>query len=51
MDWDRFFVPYQQTVTELKIKLRGLRDQFEKDGKNSPIEFVTGRVKTQESIE
>ena len=51
MDWDRFFVPYQQTVTELKIKLRGLRDQFEKDGKNSPIEFVTGRVKSQESIE
>ncbi len=51
MDWDRFFVPYQQTVTELKIKLRGLRDQFEKDGKNSPIEFVTGRLKTQASIE
>ncbi len=51
MDWNRFFVPYQQTVTELKIKLRGLRDQFEKDGKNSPIEFVTGRVKSQESIE
>ncbi|MEX0380983.1 GTP pyrophosphokinase family protein [Leuconostoc sp. MS02] len=51
MDWNRFFVPYKQTVTELKIKLRGLRDQFEKDGKDSPIEFVTGRVKTQESIE
>ncbi|CAM3075430.1 GTP pyrophosphokinase family protein [Leuconostoc rapi] len=51
MDWDRFFVPYKQTVTELKIKLRGLRDQYEKDGKNSPIEFVTGRVKTQASIE
>lgn len=51
MEWDRFFVPYTQTVTELKIKLRGLRDQYEKDGKDSPIEFVTGRVKTQASIE
>ncbi|AEJ30734.1 GTP pyrophosphokinase family protein [Leuconostoc sp. C2] len=51
MDWDRFFVPYKQTVTELKIKLRGLRDQYEKDVTNSPIEFVTGRVKTQASIE
>lgn len=51
MDWDQFYVPYQQTVTELKVKLRGLRNQYEKDGKNSQIEFVTGRVKSQASIE
>ncbi|WP_349583524.1 GTP pyrophosphokinase [Leuconostoc citreum] len=51
MEWERFFVPYQQAVTELKVKLRGLRDQYEKEGKNSPIEFVTGRVKSKSSIE
>ena len=51
MNWDQFFVPYEQTVTELKVKLRGLREQYEQDGKNSPIEFVTGRVKSRASIE
>ncbi len=51
MNWDQFFVPYEQTVTELKVKLRGLREQYEQDGENSPIEFVIGRVKSQASIE
>ena len=51
MNWDQFFVPYEQTVTELKVKLRGLREQYEQDGKNSPIEFVTGRVKSRASSE
>ena len=51
MNWDTFFVPYQQTVKELKIKLRGLRAQYEMDGEDSPIEFVTGRVKSKASIE
>ncbi|WP_312980726.1 GTP pyrophosphokinase [Leuconostoc falkenbergense] len=51
MDWEIFFTPYVQTVSELKVKLRGLRDQYEKNGEDSPIEFVTGRVKSQSSIE
>jgi len=51
MDWKIFFTPYVQTVSELKVKLRGLRDQYEKNGEYSPIEFVTGRVKSQASIE
>ncbi|MFZ2966779.1 MAG: GTP pyrophosphokinase family protein [Leuconostoc falkenbergense] len=51
MDWGIFFTPYVQTVSELKVKLRGLRDQYEKNGEDSPIEFVTGRVKSQASIE
>lgn len=51
MDWEVFFTPYVQTVSELKVKLRGLRDQYEKNGEDSPIEFVTGRVKSQASIE
>ena len=51
MDWEIFFTQYVQTVSELKVKLRGLRDQYEKNGEDSPIEFVTGRVKSQASIE
>lgn len=50
-DWEEFLDPYVQTVGELKIKLRGVRKQFLKQGLYSPIEFVTGRVKRLESIE
>lgn len=48
--WDHFLAPYHQAVDELKIKLRGLRGQFELDSTHSPIEFVTGRVKPIASI-
>ncbi|MDE7486295.1 GTP pyrophosphokinase family protein, partial [Streptococcus agalactiae] len=46
-----FLDPYIQTVGELKIKLRGIRKQFRKQNRHSPIEFVTGRVKSVESIQ
>lgn len=48
--WDRFLQPYKQAVDELKIKLKGIRAQFEKSNRTSPIEFVTGRVKPLASI-
>ena len=48
--WDRFLVPYKQAVDELKVKFKGMRGQFETDSTNSPIEFVTGRVKPLASI-
>ncbi|HFZ9811973.1 TPA: GTP pyrophosphokinase family protein [Streptococcus agalactiae] len=51
MDWETFLDPYIQTVGELKIKLRGIRKQFRKQNRHSPIEFVTGRVKSVESIQ
>ncbi|HFH6750452.1 TPA: GTP pyrophosphokinase family protein [Streptococcus agalactiae] len=51
MDWETFLDPYIQTVGELKIKLRGIRKQFRKQNSHSPIEFVTGRVKSVESIQ
>lgn len=51
MDWETFLDPYIQTVGELKIKLRGIRKQFRKQNRYSPIEFVTGRVKSVESIQ
>lgn len=48
--WERFLQPYKQAVDELKIKLKGIRSQFEKSNTTSPIEFVTGRVKPLASI-
>lgn len=49
-NWEEFLDPYIQTVGELKIKLRGVRKQYRKANRHSPIEFVTGRVKPIESI-
>ncbi|MBS4212129.1 MULTISPECIES: GTP pyrophosphokinase [Neobacillus] len=48
--WDQFLTPYKQAINELKIKLKGMRGQFELDSTHSPIEFVTGRVKPIASI-
>ena len=49
-DWQHFLLPYQQAVNELKVKLRGMRKQFQEQQEQSPIEFVTGRVKPVDSI-
>lgn len=49
-DWEAFLAPYHQAVEELKIKLKGIRRQYRQEGKHAPIEFITGRVKTPESI-
>ena len=48
--WKLFLAPYKQAVEELKVKLRGIRAQYELQHSNSPIEFVTGRVKPLASI-
>lgn len=49
-NWDTFLSPYKQAVEELKVKLKGLRDQYQRSSKHTPIEFVTGRVKPVTSI-
>jgi putative GTP pyrophosphokinase len=48
--WEIFLSPYKQAVDELKVKLKGMRSQFGIVNANSPIEFVTGRVKPLASI-
>ena len=48
--WNRFLAPHKQAVDELKVKFKGMRSQFENGNTNSPIEFVTGRVKPLASI-
>lgn len=50
MKWETFLEPYKQAVDELKIKLKGMRTQFQLEQTHSPIEFVTGRVKPIASI-
>ncbi|OJF96485.1 GTP pyrophosphokinase family protein [Alkalibacterium sp. 20] len=49
-DWELFLLPYNQTVDELKVKLRGLRGMYLSRKEHGPIEFVTGRVKPINSI-
>ncbi len=49
-NWDIFLTPYRQAVAELKVKLKGLREQYQKSSLHTPIEFVTGRVKPVSSI-
>ena len=49
-NWDAFFVPYQLAIGGFIIKLESIRKQYLCNGESSPIEIVTGRVKTPESI-
>ncbi|WP_339251268.1 GTP pyrophosphokinase family protein [Sporosarcina sp. FSL W8-0480] len=49
-EWKQFLEPYKQAVSELKVKLKGLRTQYELEGAHMPVEFVTGRVKPLASI-
>ncbi|WP_047982371.1 GTP pyrophosphokinase [Ornithinibacillus contaminans] len=50
MNWEAILAPYSQVVEELKVKLKGMRAQFEYEAMHSPIEFITGRVKPVKSI-
>ncbi|EFR31366.1 GTP pyrophosphokinase [Eremococcus coleocola] len=49
-DWQVFLAPYQQAVSELKLKLKQIRQEYQAQHLHAPIEFVTGRVKSKESI-
>ncbi|MPQ43907.1 GTP pyrophosphokinase [Clostridium tarantellae] len=48
--WKEFLTPYEQAVSELKVKLRSIRKEYRRKNEYSPIEFVTGRVKEVSSI-
>jgi putative GTP pyrophosphokinase len=49
-EWKKFLIPYEQAVEELKVKFRSIRREYRRQNENSPIEFVTGRVKELSSI-
>lgn len=50
INWDNFFLQYEKAVNELQLKFLGMIDEHKKTGQHSPIESVTGRVKSIGSI-
>lgn len=50
LDWKQALLPYEQAVDELVIKFKGIRREYQTANKISPIEEVTGRLKTVTSI-
>ena len=48
--WKEILSPYEQAVDELLVKFNHIIMQYKSMGKYSPIESVTGRVKTVSSI-
>jgi putative GTP pyrophosphokinase len=50
IDWDLYLLPYEQAVEELKIKMKNIRNEYVRRQEHSPIEFVTGRTKSVNSI-
>ena len=48
--WKEILSPYEQAVDELLVKFNHIIMQYKNMGKYSPIESVTGRVKTVSSI-
>lgn len=49
-EWNKFLIPYEQAVDELKVKFKSIRAGYLKASEYSPIEFLTGRVKKVSSI-
>lgn len=49
-NWDKFLLPYNQAVEELKVKFKSIRKSYKELEEYSPIEFVTGRIKKISSI-
>jgi putative GTP pyrophosphokinase len=49
-DWNKFLLPYEQAVEELKVKFKILRAELKSREEYTPIEFVTGRIKKISSI-
>ena len=50
LNWKEFLNPYEQAVSELKLKFENMMNEYKLLGLYSPIESVTGRVKKPSSI-
>lgn len=50
LDWKQALLPYEQAVDELVIKFKGIKREYHTANLISPIEDVSGRVKTVASI-
>ncbi len=49
-NWNKFLQPYELAVEGFILKIEGIRKQYLIRGIHCPIEIVSGRVKTPESI-
>ncbi len=49
-EWRRFLIPYNQAVQELMVKFQNIILEYKNLGEYSPVEQVTGRVKSISSI-
>ena len=50
LDWKSFLLPYEMAVSGFIMKLRAIKKEYILKGESSPIEIVSGRVKTVPSI-
>ena len=49
-DWKKFLQPYELAVEGFILKFEGIKKQYQLEGEYSPIEIVSGRVKSVDSI-
>lgn len=49
-NWPQFLQPYELAVEGFILKIEGIKKQYQLAGMYCPIEIVSGRVKTPESI-
>ena len=49
-DWKVFLQPYELAVEEFMLKMEGIKYQYQLAGLYCPIEIISGRVKTPNSI-
>ena len=49
-NWKKFLQPYELAVEGFILKIEGIKKQYQLREQYCPIEIVTGRVKSPESI-
>lgn len=49
-NWEAFLVPYELAISGFIVKLESIRKQYILKHKSNPIEIISGRVKTVDSI-
>lgn len=50
MNWNEFLLPYELAMEGFELKLEAVRKQFLLKDIYNPIEIITGRIKTADSI-
>ena len=49
-DWNGFYLPYELAIKGFILKFESIKKEYITKGLTSPIEIVTGRVKSSDSI-